>query len=322
MSDLGQAEFERVRASRMRATVYQAAMLVCGLVLAIGVSRWVETKRPPVDPNQEDEQLFLTGKTLNRTSLGLSGVVADWYWMRSLQYVGRKIVNQPEDVPIDDLKKLNLVLLYPLLDTTTTLDPRFIAPYEYGGIVLPAIDPKLAIKLLEKGLRENPENWRLNQHLGYIYWKQGDYVTSARYYHEGGAKPGAPPWMEAMSARMVAEGGSRDLAREMYRQMKAQSNDDKVKLMADQRLMQIDSFDERDAIRPALAQFRERNGGRCPASWKEAGKELRAARVVGKYPLRMDDAGAPIDPSGVPYLLVQDTCEPDIDFKLSKVPYK
>ncbi|MEO7507061.1 MAG: hypothetical protein ABIZ95_07500, partial [Pyrinomonadaceae bacterium] len=158
--------------------------------------------------------------------------------------------------------------------------------------------------------------------LGYIYWKRGDYSIASRYYHEGGAKPGAPVWLEAMSARLVAEGGSRDLAREMYRNMAAQSNDEKVKLMANLRLLQIDSFDERDVIRPALAQYRERNGGKCPAVWAQVAKELHAARVLGKFPLRFDNAGAPVDPSGVPYVLMQDTCTPVIDWNNSKVPYQ
>lgn len=324
MTERGDQETQRVRSDRLRVTVVQAAVVICGLALAIGLTRWLETKRPPVNTQQEQEKLYVTGKTLKRASVGMGSVVADWYWMRSLQYVGRKIVNNsdtdPEKVPIDDLKQLNLVLLYPLLDTTTTLDPKFIAAYEYGGIVLPAIDPKLAIALLEKGIQNNPNSWRLYQHMGYIYWKLEDFQTSSRYYHEGATKAGAPPWMEAMAARVLSN-NYRDTAREMYRRMKESTNDDKVKLMADQRLMQIDSFDERDAIDPALAQYQARHDGKCPATWRDALRELAAARVAGR-PLRVDQNDAPVDPSNVPYLLDQKTCKADIDWKTSKVPYR
>ncbi|MEO6393545.1 MAG: hypothetical protein ABIP75_16970, partial [Pyrinomonadaceae bacterium] len=161
MNNTAEQEYQRVRGDRWRTTAYHAAVVVIGIVLAVGLSRWLENKRPPVNIQQEEEKLYVTGKTLKRASVGLGAVVADWYWLRSLQYVGRKILNTPENVPIDDLKQLNLVLLYPLLDTTTTLDPQFIAAYEYGGVVLPAVDPKQAVALLEKGIQANPNAWRL-----------------------------------------------------------------------------------------------------------------------------------------------------------------
>ena len=308
----------------MRVTIYQASLVICGLALAIGLTKWLETKRPAVDTQQEEEKLYVTGKTLKRASVGMGGIVADWYWMRSLQYVGRKIVRRQDtepDAPLDDLRSLNLVLLYPLLDTTTTLDPQFIAAYEYGGIVLPGIDSQQAIALLEKGIQNNPNNWRLYQHLGYIYWKQNDFKTSSRYYLEGAKKAGAPAWMEAMGARVLSN-NQRDTAREIYRRMKETTNDDKVRLMADQRLLQIDSFDQRDMIDPALALYRSRHEGRCPATWHDALRELAAARVPGKGPLQVDDHDAPVDPSGVPYLLDQKTCKSDIDWQRSKVPYR
>src|SRR5215218_5425412 len=105
--------------------------ITLGLVVVVGMAcvallvRWVDTLRSPSDPNVADESLYLNGKTARRISLGFNGLAADWYWMRSLQYVGRKILNTPEDVPIDNLRQLNMKLLAPMLDTATTLDPEF-----------------------------------------------------------------------------------------------------------------------------------------------------------------------------------------------------
>ena len=118
--------------------------LALGLVVVIGMTcaallvRSLDTLRPPEDPNAIDESLYLDGKTARRVSLSFNGLAADWYWMRSLQYVGRKIIND-NDVPLDNLGLLNLKLLAPLLDTATTLDPEFLDPYEYAAIVLPAV---------------------------------------------------------------------------------------------------------------------------------------------------------------------------------------
>jgi tetratricopeptide (TPR) repeat protein len=298
-----------------RQTLALSALILLGFGCVVGLSRWIEAHRPPVDARYEEERLYLTGTTLKRISLGFNGLVADWYWMRSLQYVGRKIINYQGEIQIDDLSPLNPHLLAPLLDTVTTLDPAYMAAYEYGAIVLPAINDQDAIKLLEKGIKANPSAWRLYHHLGYIYWQRDDYKTASAVYGEGAKLPGAPAWMQAMSARMAAEGGSRNTAREMYTRMREQADDPQVKRMAELRLLQIDSFDERDIIRRVLADHRAR-AGRCASSWKEVAGALRAAR------LPTDASGAPLDPSNAPYVLVKDGCDVDLDWRVSKIPYK
>ena len=154
--------------------------IALGLVVVIGIAcaallvRRLDRLRPPDDPNAIDESLYVNGKTARRISLSFNGLAADWYWMRSLQYVGRKIIND-NDVPLDNLGLLNLKLLAPLLDTATTLDPEFLDPYEYAAIVLPAINVNEAIRITKKGIDANPNAWRLYHHLGYINWQQHDY---------------------------------------------------------------------------------------------------------------------------------------------------
>jgi tetratricopeptide (TPR) repeat protein len=233
--------------------------------------------------------------------------------MRSLQYVGRKIIND-NDVPLDNLGLLNLKLLAPLLDTATTLDPEFLDPYEYAAIVLPAINVNEAIRITKKGIDANPNAWRLYHHLGYIYWQQRDYQAASEIYGRGAQISGAPPWMEAMKAKMAADGGSRTTAREIYTRMYEQSADEKVKDMAHKRLLQLDSLDQRDALRKLFAAYQARTG-KCPSSWKEIEPVFRALRVA------IDASGAPLDPSGVPYVLRAGTCEVDLDPK-SEIPVK
>jgi tetratricopeptide (TPR) repeat protein len=241
-------------------------------------------------------------------------LAADWYWMRSLQYVGHKLLKSETKIPLDDLSLLNLKLLAPLLDTTTTLDPEFREPYEYAAVVLPAVDIQQAIRITKKGIEANPSAWRLYQHLGYIYWQQGNFQAASEAYGRGALLSGAPAWMEAMKARMVSEGGSRELAREIYRRLYEQAEDNQVKKMAWLRLMQLDSFDQREALRKVISLYQTRVG-RCPSSWKELEPVFRASR------LRMDAAGAPLDPSGTAYVLVGGKCEVELDPQ-SEVPRK
>ncbi len=96
--------------------------------------------------------------------------------MRSLQYIGEKVVKSSnETLNIENLTALNPRLLYPLLNNATTLDPQFMEVYAYGAVVLPAIDKEQAIKFTEKGITDNPSEWRLYQQLGYIYWRLGNF---------------------------------------------------------------------------------------------------------------------------------------------------
>jgi len=234
--------------------------------------------------------------------LNFNGLAADWYWMRSLQYVGRKILDHEGDIALDDLSKLNLNLLAPLLDNATTLDPQFMEPYEYAAVVLPAIDVQEAIRITRKGIDANPDAWRLYHQLGYIYWQQQDYSAAAEVYERGAQLPGAPVWMQAMKARMAAEGGSRATARDIYTHMFEQSADESIKDMARRRLMQLDSWDVRDALRKVLSAHKVRTG-RCPANWRDVEQTLRALRAP------LDRSGSPLDPSGAPYVLQTATCD-------------
>ena len=295
-------------------TVTLGLVVVAGLACAALLVCWMDALRPPVDPNAIDESLYLNGKTAKRISLGFNGLAADWYWMRSLQYVGRKIMSVPEDVAIDNLAELNMKLLPALLDTATTLDPEFLDPYEYAAIVLPAVDVQEAIRITQKGIQANPNAWRLYQHLGYIYWQQQDYQAAGETYGRGAQIPGAPAWMQAMKAKMAAEGGSRSTAREIYTRMYEQSGEEQVRDMARKRLLQLDSLDQREGLSRVLSAFQAR-AGKCPNTWKEIEPIFRALRVP------VDASGAPLDPTGVPYVLRSGTCEIQLDPK-SAIPVK
>ena len=290
------------------------SIILVGLASVVGLSQWIDSHRLPAYDAVAEEQLYLQGATVRRMSLGFNGLAADWYWMRSLQYVGGKLLNTHENIRLDNMSPLNLKLLAPLLDAATTLDPQFMEPYEYAAVVLPGVSVENAIRIINKGIAANTSAWRLYQHLGYIYWQQKDFKAAAEAYGRGARIPGSPPWMEAMKAKMLAEGGSPATAREIYLHMYQEAGDEKVKEMARRHLMRLDSLDERDGLRKILAAYQSRSG-RCPSSWREVEPVFRALR------LRVDAAGAPLDPSGTPYVLDNTKCEVELDPK-SDVPGK
>jgi tetratricopeptide (TPR) repeat protein len=286
---------------------------VLGFGAVIGLSSFLEKNRVNLPESYEDEDLALQGKRLKSYALGSEGMLSDWYWMRALQYIGGKIVRRDlEKLNIEDLTELNPRLLYPLLDISTDLDPKSMAPFSYGATVLPAISSEQAIALTRKGIENNPENWRLYQYLGYIYWRLKDYEKAGQTYDAGAEIPGAPPFFRAMAARIRTESGSRELAREIYKQAVAEAPDESTKAASLLRLKQLDSLDERDAIDAALAEYRERSGS-CARRWSDILPRLAHVRLPHDLEFRINEQNELVDPSGAPYLLDPAECKAKID---------
>jgi tetratricopeptide (TPR) repeat protein len=295
-----------------------ALVFILAFAAVVGLSGFVESSRPMLPKGFEDSDLSMEGKRLKGYALGTEGLLADWYWIMSLQYLGSKLVENSEaDVNLDDLTSLNPRLLYPYLDNATDLDPSFYAAYSYGAIVLPAIDPQKAIDLTEKGIRNNPDKWRLHQYLGYIYWKEKNYEKAAETYEAGSKISGAPPFMRQMAALMRSEGGSRDVARAMYQQMLAEAEDEQSKRNAQLRLYEIAATEELEAVNGILVSANA--AGRCPSRLAEIFPQLGRLQLPYDGEFRIDRSGSLVDPSGVPYEFDQAQCrvklKPD-----SKIP--
>lgn len=292
---------------------------ICFCLVSV-LSNYLERNRVSLPQNYEDSDLALQGKRLKGFALGAEGLLADWYWMQSLQYLGGKIDKSESDfINVEDLRSLNPRLLFPYLDNATDLDPHFIAAYSYGAIVLPAIDPAKAIQLTEKGIANNPDQWRLYQYLGYIYWRLKEYGKAAEVYERGSQIAGAPPFMKMMAASMTKEGGSREMSRSMYEQMLAEAQDNQTKSTAELRLMELDFLDERDAIRGALKTTSD-SSGRCPQGLSEIMPVLRSVKLPAGRNFHMDESGNLVDPGGAPYIFDREACDVKLDSTRTKLP--
>jgi len=294
----------------MKKDALRLLVIVLGLAEVVLLAHWIDDHRQDMNARFGEERLYVDGATAKRLTFAFNGIAADWYWMRSLQYVGGKIVRYEDShngrFNLGNLSSLDLKLLAPLLRVSTTLDPQFMAPYEYGALILPEVNQDEAISLLNYGIAANQSSWRLYHYLGYIYWQREDYAQASDIYAAGARLPGAPAWMAALSARMKAEGGSRDAGREMYRRLYEDSKDEAVKDMVTKQIMRLDSLDDRDVIRRLLTDYRAQSG-RCASAWRDVTGALRTAR------LKIDSTtGAPLDPSDTPYRLIKDGCDVDL----------
>src|SRR5262249_42074285 len=163
-----------------------------------------------------EEILYIpSSKALKRMGLGYSGVLADIYWTRTVQYYGRKLATRRSDLRYD--------LLYPLLDITTDLDPHLIVAYEFGSIFLSqrppvgAGQPDNAVALLEKGIRANPDYWRLYFDLGFIhFFDRKDPKAAQQAFAKGSENPKALSWMKALAASMAEKANETETALNLW----------------------------------------------------------------------------------------------------------
>lgn len=305
-----------------KSNVIAAAVIVFGLIGVFLASDFTEKNRPALPDGYADEDLSLQGARLKGYSFGFEGLLADWYWMRSLQYIGEKVVKDHDkntNFNLENLKPLNPRLLYPLLDNAATLDPRFTAVYSYGAIVLPAIDSAQAVKLAEKGIANNPNQWRLYEQLGYIYWRLNEYEKAADVYQRGAALENSPPFMKIMWSKMLTAGGDRETARAVYEQMSENAPDQQIKDNAALHLLELDSLYERDAIGAALLSFKAKNN-RCADNWRDILPALQSAKLPAGKNFRIDArSGSVVDPSGAPYILDKENCAVKLDHEKSKI---
>jgi len=240
-------------------------------------------------------------------------LAADLYWIRAIQYYGgMKHRLNPESTAAGgtgDGRRVSAAgagrsgddysLLYPMLDITTTLDPRFNIAYRFGAIFLAEAYPSgpgrpdLAVALLQKGLREMPDKWEYMSDIAFVrYWYQHDYIAASDWFQKAADVPGAPWWMRSMAATTRAKGGDRASSRLMWETIRQTTEIEFLRKDAERKLSQLRALDDIDALQRAVDVVKARTG-RAPSDWAE----LVRARVL---------RGIHLDPAGTPYELTAD----------------
>ncbi len=226
--------------------------------------------------------------TVKRMSLGYTGLMADIYWTRVVQYFGRRHHAQSNEYK----------LLGPLLDIATELDPHLLVAYQFGSIFLSqqppegAGDPVKAVQLVERGIRYNPTEWRLYFNLGFIQYSElRDYKAAERTFERGSRVPGAHPSLKILAASMARHAGELEVSRYLWAQIYETTQDKMVRDNAIQHLQALTVDEDVTRLEAALQAYR-RAFGQYPRSWQQL--------VAGGW------RGPLIDPLGYAYLLMPD----------------
>ncbi len=147
---------------------------------------------------QVDEVTYIpSGKYLKTAVIGYDQITADFYWLKTIQYIGdkrRAISGYP--------------MVYPLVDLVTDLDPRFDYAYQVAGVLLAIYDRNIekSNTILEKGLKNVPGVWQIPMYLGFNhFFFLEDYTRAAKYVEMAAALPGRPAYLPLLAARLYSE---------------------------------------------------------------------------------------------------------------------
>jgi hypothetical protein len=114
-------------------------------------------------PQQKREELlyFPSNEFAKATTGGFDLLLADFLWIETGSYFGKH-----------RLSDKRYPYLYHMFDIITDLDPKFIPVYTLGTILLTTDARKsdLAVKLLHKGMMDNPKLWQIPFTIGFIYY--------------------------------------------------------------------------------------------------------------------------------------------------------
>ena len=234
---------------------------------------------------EQDEVVLGSGKVMKALSLEYAPLMAEIYWTRVVQYYGSR--HERAD---------RLDSLWPLLDLATTLDPNLLPAYRFGSTFLAeakpagAGQPEKAIELIQRGIKENPEYWRLYQDLGNVYYfALKDNEKASKAYLDGSNVAGAASWMKLMAARIVERGDTRDTSRYLWTEIFQSSQDPSIKENAKVHLILLKVDDDLDQLNALLDEFAKKAGRRA--------ENMRDLIDVGMLP------GLPGDPEGFAYVV-------------------
>jgi tetratricopeptide (TPR) repeat protein len=271
-----------------RRSLWLAVVTVPVLFAALFILQTRIDARTRSETQQQQELLLRSPAAIEKMSLGYNSLLADVYWTRAVQYYGGQLVARDYHFP----------LLWPLLDISTTLDPKLLPAYHFGAMFLSerylgADRPDLAVKLVKRGIAANPERWGLYSDLGFLYyWYLRDYHDAAQAYLDGCNKAQGPSWMKILAARLDQKGGSLETSRMIWTQVYETNSDPKIRKLALETLKGLKAQQDEQELDTAVGEYRQRFG-RYPASFAE----MRNSGML---------RGIPVDPDGYPYVLGPD----------------
>ncbi|MFP4081453.1 MAG: tetratricopeptide repeat protein [Candidatus Aminicenantes bacterium] len=190
-----------------------------------------------------------SGKHLKLATLGCSSVLADLVYLWAIQYYS--------DFSIADRYK-NLDHIFSVI---SELDPHYLDPYEVGALiaVYEAGDPLLGLKVLDRGLEKNPNQWIFPFQAGhYAQMVMKDFKLAQKYYQKAMKIEGAPAVARRLYAYSAFKLADYETSWKTWLEIYREAEEERIKKIASNHLYQVKAAMDIRRINQAIEEFRKR----------------------------------------------------------------
>jgi hypothetical protein len=279
-------------------TALRGTAAALGFALAIaaaGALRAAAEARAPAPFDADLDIPPIPGNIARALTFGFPSLLADLTLLEAIQILPQRHGDMPPEVagPMDRR-------LFRLLEYAVEVDPKFAGGYRFAAAALPheTEDGKVygaldAVQILERGLRERPDDWRMGFLLGFMqsYYLR-DFPGAARSLAISAQQKGAPAYVPLLATRLAAQGGELLLATSLAEAMLSQANEEETRKQWQDRVDALHIERDLRAIDAAAQRYRELQG--TPA------RSVHALVVAGLLPPTLRD------PRGGHYVLEAD----------------
>ena len=205
------------------------------------------------------ELLYLpNGKHLEVLSLGNAPLVADFVYLWAIQYYS-------DYARADRYRYVEHVFG----NVVAELDPHFIDPYWLGAVILSveAHDLDGALRLLDKGFKNNPREWILLYLAGWECAHAKEFDRAADYFDAAARVPGAPASLERLKAGMIARSGDLEGAIALWKAvLDDPRGDDAARAIARRQIRTLLVRIDLSGLEAGVAAYRAKHDGRPPGA--------------------------------------------------------
>ncbi len=223
-----------------------------------------------------------SGKHLKFASFGNSTMMADLIYIWAIQYYSSYNIPNRFDY------------LEHIFSIISELDPKYLDPYEVGALIafFEAKDVELAFKILDLGLKNNPDQWIFPFQAGHyaqMYLK--DFSIARDYYEKTMKIEGAPSQTERLAANATFKMMDFETAWQSWREIYQTATDERIKKIAANHLYNVKASRDIELIKKNLDLYSEKFD-RLPLNLEQLVREGFLSRV----PKDMDEKDYVYDP--------------------------
>ena len=178
------------------------------------------------------EVMYLpSSEFMDIASLRYDNLAADLLWFKAVQYYGGYMMAQN-----------GIRLFTHLADVITDLDPKFKGAYKLSALIISQDlgDFEAGVSLMEKGLRNNPDDFWMAYEMGFMHYIGGrDYEKAEKYFRHAATLPGADGRAARFAADAARKGGNYEAAIALWSEVAENSDNRVMREMAEKYIEKI-----------------------------------------------------------------------------------